>query len=156
MKLGWGAQLKNLTAPAARFRSEYRLYPWRRGRDGELILKAEVDWPEAALIRAHARRMSRFIENNSRQITHFAAAPGEARVAHDLEQPGLPISTFVAVKESKGAQVGFLDHVLCIMLIPRQPPRQVISRIQVRKDDLFKKPEPGLGVDFGVVHSAGV
>jgi hypothetical protein len=53
VKLGWGAQLENLTAAAARFGSDYRLYPWMRGRDGQLILKAEGDWSEAArMVRA--------------------------------------------------------------------------------------------------------
>jgi hypothetical protein len=60
VKLGWGAQLENLTAPAARFRSEYRLCPWMRGRDSELILKAEGDWPETArLVRAFQQEVIR-------------------------------------------------------------------------------------------------
>jgi hypothetical protein len=48
VKLGWGPRLENLKEAAARFRSEHGLNEWILGRDGQLILKAEVDLAHAA------------------------------------------------------------------------------------------------------------
>jgi hypothetical protein len=45
-----------------------------------------------------------------------------------------------AGKESEGAQEGFLDHVLRILLIARQQPREVVGRIQMRQDLVLKIP----------------
>jgi hypothetical protein len=47
-KLGWGPGLENLTGAAARFRTKHGLFEWMLGRDGQLILTAEVDSARAA------------------------------------------------------------------------------------------------------------
>jgi hypothetical protein len=98
----------------------------------------------------------RFVKLNARHIALLAPLKSEARIAHNFEQPRLSIPAPVAVKKSKSAQTGFLHHVLCVMLIANQPSRQVISRMQVWKNDFFKKPQPGFGATDGIVHRAGL
>jgi hypothetical protein len=44
-------------------------------------------------------------------------APRETGIAHDREQPGFSISASIAVKESEGPQIRFLNYVLRILLI---------------------------------------
>jgi hypothetical protein len=43
VKLGWKPRLENLTDAAACFRREHSLDEWMRGRDSQLILRAEGD-----------------------------------------------------------------------------------------------------------------
>jgi hypothetical protein len=48
VELGWGPKLQNLTSEATRFQTEHGFEEWTWGRDGQLILKAEVDQAQAA------------------------------------------------------------------------------------------------------------
>jgi len=41
-------------------------------------------------------------------------------------------------EEPERAQVGLLDHVLRVVLVPRQPPRQVVRGVQMRHDCFFE------------------
>ncbi len=66
------------------------------------------------------------------------AAPASARVAHDSEEPGAAISADECPKISKRSQRRLLHGIFSIRVVPHQPTRQPIGRIEVGKDDLFK------------------
>jgi hypothetical protein len=50
---------------------------------------------------------------------------------HNRKQPGPAVATVEPLKELKGTQVRFLHDVFRVMIIPRQPTRQIVSRIYV-------------------------
>src|SRR5271154_4753001 len=64
--------------------------------------------------------------------------PGIASVADDFHEPSPGITALEAGKESEGTQVCILDHVLGVLLIARQPPRQVVGSVQMGQNFLFK------------------
>ncbi len=61
-----------------------------------------------------------------------------ARAAHDREQPGAHVSTSVAIEMAKRSQVGVLDHVFGVALVPQEVARQGVRRVQVGKDRLLE------------------
>src|SRR5262245_48703367 len=66
------------------------------------------------------------------------AAPANTRIANDAEEPGAPISADECPKISTRSQRRFLHGIFRIRVIPHQPARQAIGRIEVREDDLLK------------------
>src|SRR5215472_12850482 len=44
-------------------------------------------------------------------------------------------------EEFEGPQIGFLHQIFRIMVIARQPPRQIVGRIHVRHDDFLEPSE---------------
>jgi len=66
------------------------------------------------------------------------AAPAGTRVANDSEEPGTPISANECPKISKRSQRRLLHGIFSIRVVPHQPTRQPIGRIEVGKDDLIK------------------
>jgi hypothetical protein len=53
-----------------------------------------------------------------------------------------------AAEEFEGTQIGFLHQIFRIMVIARQPTRQIVCRIHVRQDDFF---EPCECILFGLI-----
>jgi hypothetical protein len=68
------------------------------------------------------------------------AQPRVTRVPHDGEQPAAPVRAIESCEEFKGAQVSFLHHIFGVMIVARQPTRQVIGSVQMRQDSLFETP----------------
>ena len=66
------------------------------------------------------------------------AAPAGTRVANDSEEPGTPISTNECRKISKRSQRRLLHGIFRIRVIPQQPARQPIGRVEVGDDDRLK------------------
>jgi hypothetical protein len=58
--------------------------------------------------------------------------PGVEGVAYDGEKPGSCITAPETVEKSKSTQASFLDHVLRILGIPRQPSSEVVGSVQMR------------------------
>jgi hypothetical protein len=66
------------------------------------------------------------------------AAPATAGVANNAEEPGPTISASKCSKVSKGPERRFLHDIFRIVLIPHEPARQPIGRIEMGQDDLVK------------------
>ena len=49
-----------------------------------------------------------------------------------LREARFPVATLVAVKEPEGAQIRFLDAMLRVSFVARQPARQVVGCVEVR------------------------
>src|SRR5215475_13364340 len=62
-------------------------------------------------------------------------------MTHDRQQPGASLAAAKPVKELVGAQEGLLHDVLRVVVVARQPARQIIGRRQVRQDGLLKLSE---------------
>src|SRR5579862_673097 len=75
--------------------------------------------------------MDFFIE---RYLCHsvFAAAPGETGVTYHCQQPRFTISAPEAVEVAERAQIGLLNDIFRIVLVAREPMREVVSRVQMR------------------------
>ena len=69
----------------------------------------------------------------------LAAQPREARVADYREKPGPAVATVKAVKESKGAQVSFLNEIFRVLLVASQPAGQIVRSVQVRNHGLLEE-----------------
>ena len=85
--------------------------------------------------------MDFFVEHRRGFLRPVLLQPGVTSIAHNRQQPGASVSAVEAVKKSERAQVRLLHHVFRILVIARQPARQVVSRIQMRQYDLFKTSE---------------
>lgn len=64
-----------------------------------------------------------------------------ASVSHNREQSGAAISAAKTAEEFQGAQVSFLRDILRIVIIARQPSRQIICGVRMRQDGLLKTSE---------------
>jgi hypothetical protein len=67
--------------------------------------------------------------------------PRKAGIAHNGQEPDAGVAAAEALEEAERAQVGFLHHVLRVLIIPRQPARQVIGSIHVRQNHLLEAGE---------------
>ncbi len=67
--------------------------------------------------------------------TRHAAVP---RVAHDRQQPWPGIVITQRREEAHGTDAGVLDYVLCLGLVPGEPPRIVEGCVQVGQDRLLE------------------
>ena len=67
-----------------------------------------------------------------------AAAPAMRGVANDPQEPGSSISAGKCPKVAKGPQRRFLHDIFRIGVVPHQPTRQTISRIEVGQDHFLK------------------
>jgi hypothetical protein len=59
----------------------------------------------------------RLIERNGLCVTILPALPGSAGIAHDRKEPCSAVAAIVTVEKSKGAQAGFLDHILGVRVV---------------------------------------
>ena len=59
--------------------------------------------------------------------------PGIESIPDNFQEPGTRIAATEAGKESESAQVCFLDYVLGVLLIARQPAREVVGGIKMRQ-----------------------
>jgi hypothetical protein len=66
--------------------------------------------------------------------------PVEARPAHHAQEPRSPVTASEAAEVPRSAIVRLLDNVLGGVLVPSQPTRQVVRRIEVRECGLFELP----------------
>jgi len=64
--------------------------------------------------------------------------PTGGRRPNNSQQPGARIPTSEGAKVSKGTQARLLNHVLRIIGVPHEPAREVVSRIEMRKDDVLE------------------
>jgi hypothetical protein len=80
----------------------------------------------------------------------LSAEPSQCGIADHRQEPGSNVSASKTVEEPKGAQVGLLDDVLRILLVPGEPTRQVKSRVQMRKHRFFEE-----GHSWRGFHQAG-
>src|SRR5207249_6930616 len=62
----------------------------------------------------------------------IGAQPRPAGVAHDREQPR-PRLAAQAVEMAVGAQHRFLEHVLGVVVVAREPAREVVRRVEMRQ-----------------------
>ena len=76
-------------------------------------------------------------------------------VVRTFEQPGTRIPAPEAAKVSKRLQACLLNHIFCIVAAPHEPAREVVSRIEMRKDDLVKTANLCVHQMF-VVHAANL
>src|ERR1051326_6504010 len=67
------------------------------------------------------------------RVAPLLPEPVVAGVAHDGEQPRPPVLAVEPIEERQRAQTRLLHHVVGILRAPRKPPREIISRIQVRQ-----------------------
>ena len=58
-------------------------------------------------------------------------SPGVERMPHNGENPGFAVLALKAGKRLQSAQVGLLDQILRVLLIARQPARQVVRGVQM-------------------------
>ena len=79
-----------------------------------------------------------FIELGRELLRAVLLQPPERRGADNSEQPGTRIPAPEGAKVSKGPQAGLLNHIFRIVAAPHEPAREVVSRIEMRKDDLVK------------------
>src|SRR4051812_1281622 len=82
----------------------------------------------------------------------FLLQPPESRSAHNAEQPGSRIPALERAEIAKRAQARLLNHVFRLVAAPHEPAREVMSRIEMRKDDLVKVATPCVDQIF-VVHA---
>jgi hypothetical protein len=82
--------------------------------------------------------MNFFVEHLSRIVPSILLQPRVARIPNDGEQPSPYVSALVAIEKSKGAQTGFLRHVLRVLVVPGQPAREVVRGVQVREHGLLE------------------
>src|ERR1700739_1298454 len=59
-------------------------------------------------------------------------------IADNFQKPGARVTAAEAREESERAQVGFLDNVVCVLPIPREPAGQGVGSIKMRQDGLLK------------------
>src|SRR5258706_465399 len=78
--------------------------------------------------------------------------PGDEGVAHDGEKPR-PRLAAQAVEEAVGAQHRLLHYVLRVVIVARQPAREVIGRVEMRQHQLL---ESSLGLAQGLVQRYGI
>jgi hypothetical protein len=64
--------------------------------------------------------------------------PRVARIPHDRQEPRPHIAALVSVEKTEGAEARFLRHVLRIMIVPRQPAREVVRSVQMGQDGLLE------------------
>src|SRR5436190_17115414 len=67
----------------------------------------------------------------------FLKPPG-SRGANNAEQPGTRIPAPEGIEVSKRSQACFLRHIFRIVAASDEPAREVMRRIEMRKDDLVK------------------
>jgi hypothetical protein len=79
-----------------------------------------------------------FVELGSELLRAVLPKPRESRGAHNAEQPGTGIPALEGAKVSKRPQARLLNHVFRMVAIPHEPPREIVSGIEMRKDDLVK------------------
>ncbi len=81
--------------------------------------------------------MRLFIERYRRTLRLLALAPGEARVAHDLQEPRAAVVSAKSVEELYGTQASLLSNVRGVVVVAGKPAGQVIRRVEVRQHDLL-------------------
>jgi len=64
--------------------------------------------------------------------------PTEGRRANNSQQPGARIPASEGAKVSKGPQARLLNHILRIIAVPDEPAREVVGRIEMRKNDVLE------------------
>jgi hypothetical protein len=98
-----------------------------------------------------------FIELGSEVLRAVLLQPPESRRAYNSEQPGTRIPATEGARVSKGPQECLLNHLFRIVAAPHEPAREVVSRIEMRKDELGKTASPCVYQMFAVhaVESAG-
>jgi hypothetical protein len=74
--------------------------------------------------------------------------PVTTAIANNAEEPGTSISARERPKVSKRPERRLLDDIFGIVLVPYQPSRQAIGRIEMRQHDLFETLNDGLGRRF--------
>ncbi len=82
--------------------------------------------------------MNFFVEHFIRTGRPILVQPGVASISHDREEPCPHVATLVAVEKTERAQAGFLRNVLRVLIVPRQPAREVVRSVQVRQDGLLE------------------
>jgi len=71
--------------------------------------------------------VGRFVKGNVGESVFLPATPSETCVADDRHQPCLAIPALEAVEKAEGAQVCFLNDILRVIFIARQPAREVVG-----------------------------
>ncbi len=51
-----------------------------------------------------------------------------------LKKPGAAVFAAKTVEKSKRAQRGFLHHVLGVLIVAHEKPRQAVGRVEMRQD----------------------
>ena len=64
--------------------------------------------------------------------------PGVAGPTHDSEEPGTTLPAMKTAEEFPRPQVSFLHNIFRVLVIPRQPARQVVGGMEMRYDCVFK------------------
>src|SRR5258708_1842010 len=87
--------------------------------------------------------MCLFIKFNRATAGVLSPQPGETRIADNRQQPGFAVVTIKPAEKSKGAQVGFLHNIFCIVRVSSQPISDVVSGIHMGNDGFFKQRKLG-------------
>jgi len=85
-----------------------------------------------------SRAMEFFIKKGTRFLPPVALEPIVKGVANDAQQPGTAVAAPESAQKLEGSQVGFLDDVLRVRLVAREPACQIIRRIHVWHDALLE------------------
>jgi hypothetical protein len=97
----------------------------RLGRFNELLLGVGL---------AGTHVMGVFVESNNPSMSRrFRAESAPVGVPHDRHQPCSRIAVLITVKEAKGPAIGLLYDISRIVLVAGEPPRKVVSGIEMGK-----------------------
>jgi hypothetical protein len=77
-----------------------------------------------------------FVESLVRSV---CPPPGVTGIADDLQQPGASAIAAKTIKGFPGSEIRLLDEIVAILIVADDPPRQIISGIQVRQEESFKR-----------------
>src|SRR6266853_1402600 len=82
--------------------------------------------------------MEFFVELGCRLLPAIALEKIIKGITNDSQQPGTAVSAPKPAEKLEGSEIGFLDDILCVRVVTRQPSCQVIRSIHVRQDALLE------------------
>ena len=82
-----------------------------------------------------------FVKAGRRFPRSVALEPRVTGIADNRKQPRAAVATMEAIEELVGAQERFLHHIVGVLLLTRQPTRQVVGVVQMWQDNLLKTSE---------------
>ena len=80
-----------------------------------------------------------FFVKASRWLLRFVALePRVTSITNNQKQPKTAIAALKAIKKLISAQKRFLHHIIGVLILARQPTRQVVGVVQMWQDTLFE------------------
>jgi len=111
-----------------------RLDSDRPGHDLVVAISAAYDRLLTTHTADDVRRLVDVLEGRRDLARAVRAQPGPARVAHDREQPGPRVAATERGKETVSPQKCLLNHVIRIVVVAREPAREVVGGWQEGQD----------------------